>query len=693
MLRTNWIVPAIVKAHTNLTEIDESLKLLWRNNIDPSKVVLGLGFYGRSFTLQDPSCTAPGCPFTGGAPAGPCTDSVGTLSFAEIETIIAAGATVTLNGAAAVKIVTWDGNWVSYDDAETLQTKVDYANNNCLGGTMVWAVSLDDSSGTASNALAGSGSSPRSVTALTQNPMSVCALSGCVAPGSPACPAGQSSVFSTTDGCGVTNAQIAQAGTDSGFPQRYYCCPSNQMATCSTQSPDPASHSCFTPSCPAATVNVLTTQRFTAQIDCPNVDVNYCCNAPNVISPRSLGCFWTTCGTSTCPSDTAALVSATVGQDGSPSCLGGQQQTLCCPSPLAIDKSTCSWQQGSSVLGICVAGCPSGKIVVADDIGQGSCILGFSSYCCDPPQGATGGDQAVQAFQATVHAFMANGVCSAPPAPGKRQNSDGSSISSLQMAQILLPLLYAWNFDSLEMPLIQPYQAAWDQERLLFPSEFLSFQGLADEALPSATSGNAAVGVLSGLLCNTADCTVNSAGFTSLSHLTKRNMVSSLGKRAPGDVFTIHGQPWTVGSGYWSPIPIEIPLTGSDVNLPLTPMDSTSAPQLAQLLADLYAGGTQADHELFPGDAGSWASVVDVTGDVGTFGTFEISVIRMYSDCVIPGQSTMTIRQFMTPNTVRDMVSSLLLRAFPGQTPNTLSFSVSNPTNIFVWFIRITNRN
>lgn len=42
-----WIGP-IVQAHTNLTEIDLALSLLWRNDIDPSQVVLGLGFYGRS---------------------------------------------------------------------------------------------------------------------------------------------------------------------------------------------------------------------------------------------------------------------------------------------------------------------------------------------------------------------------------------------------------------------------------------------------------------------------------------------------------------------------------------------------------------------------------------------------------------------------------------------------------------------
>ena len=53
----------------------------------------------------------------------------------EIERIIAAGATVTLDSAAAVEIVTWDNNqWVSYDDQKTMAMKVKFANSLCLGG-------------------------------------------------------------------------------------------------------------------------------------------------------------------------------------------------------------------------------------------------------------------------------------------------------------------------------------------------------------------------------------------------------------------------------------------------------------------------------------------------------------------------------------------------------------------------------
>jgi chitinase len=141
-------------AHTNLTEIEMAMELLWRNQINPGRIVLGLGFYGRSFTMKDPSCLVAGCEFTEGAAGGACTGTPGVLSAAEIVAIIdGGGATVTHDPVAAVKIVTWDTNqWVSFDDAETLKAKLDYANLRCLGGTMIWAIDLDD--GTLLNALA-----------------------------------------------------------------------------------------------------------------------------------------------------------------------------------------------------------------------------------------------------------------------------------------------------------------------------------------------------------------------------------------------------------------------------------------------------------------------------------------------------------------------------------------------------------
>jgi chitinase len=49
--------------------------------------ILGLGYYGRAFTLKDPSCKKVGCEFSGAANAGECTDAPGTLAWFEIEKI------------------------------------------------------------------------------------------------------------------------------------------------------------------------------------------------------------------------------------------------------------------------------------------------------------------------------------------------------------------------------------------------------------------------------------------------------------------------------------------------------------------------------------------------------------------------------------------------------------------------------
>ena len=59
-----------VLAHTNLTEIKQAMDLLWRNDVPANKLNLGIGFYGRSFQLSDPSCYQPGCNFKGGASPG-----------------------------------------------------------------------------------------------------------------------------------------------------------------------------------------------------------------------------------------------------------------------------------------------------------------------------------------------------------------------------------------------------------------------------------------------------------------------------------------------------------------------------------------------------------------------------------------------------------------------------------------------
>lgn len=230
------------------------MKLLWRNGINPAKVVLGLGFYGRSYTLANPSCNKPGCVFTSGAPGGPCTDSIGTLSYGEIQRLIDAGAKPVLDTKAAVQTLTYGGNnWVSYDDQTTFKMKIDYANNNCLGGTMVWAASTDDSKGSAAAALsAASGNSigplgTRIGIVIPDNP-GLCSWTQCGG----RCPAGTTAAAYVLDGCPQPNTNP--------FTYRLFCCPSNDVPDCNQRVQDFQGQTCVAGSCPAGTQLLTTTQ-------------------------------------------------------------------------------------------------------------------------------------------------------------------------------------------------------------------------------------------------------------------------------------------------------------------------------------------------------------------------------------------------------------------------------------------------
>jgi GH18 family chitinase len=134
-----------IRPHTNLTEIDAGLDLLWRADVAPEKVNMGMAWYGRSYTLQDTNCTTPNgvCQFNAAGMAGPCSNATGTLNLQEIQDILAEEQiTPVLDKVAGVKYMAYKDStqWVSYDDDETIRMKQEFAGSRCLGGTMVWAM-------------------------------------------------------------------------------------------------------------------------------------------------------------------------------------------------------------------------------------------------------------------------------------------------------------------------------------------------------------------------------------------------------------------------------------------------------------------------------------------------------------------------------------------------------------------------
>ncbi|KAK7910554.1 hypothetical protein PG985_013035 [Apiospora marii] len=134
-----------VLAHTNLTEIKLALDLYWRNGVPAEKLNLGIGFYGRSFQLADPSCHEPGCKFLGGASPGPCTKNSGTLAYREIVDIVEKHKLKPYyDKKNQVKWIVWNNDqWISYDDEETIAAKVKFASEQGLGGLLIWSVDQD----------------------------------------------------------------------------------------------------------------------------------------------------------------------------------------------------------------------------------------------------------------------------------------------------------------------------------------------------------------------------------------------------------------------------------------------------------------------------------------------------------------------------------------------------------------------
>ncbi|GAA0915057.1 hypothetical protein GCM10009560_09010 [Nonomuraea longicatena] len=129
---------------TNFTPIpvpgfysDKAIQKLKSKNIDPAKLLLGIGFYGRGWTGVTQS--APGGTATGPAPG---TYEQGIEDYKVLKT--RCPATGTVGGTAYA----FCGNqWWSYDTPATIGGKMTYSKNEKLGGAFFWELSGDTTGG------------------------------------------------------------------------------------------------------------------------------------------------------------------------------------------------------------------------------------------------------------------------------------------------------------------------------------------------------------------------------------------------------------------------------------------------------------------------------------------------------------------------------------------------------------------
>ncbi|XP_030076724.1 acidic mammalian chitinase-like [Microcaecilia unicolor] len=118
----------------------------WKDNGVPAeKLIMGFPTYGRTFRLTT-SNTDVGAPASGAGSSGPYTREAGFWAYYEICTFLS-GATVKWIDDQKVPYAYKGNEWVGFDNIQSYQCKVKFLKENNFGGAMVWAIDLDDFSG------------------------------------------------------------------------------------------------------------------------------------------------------------------------------------------------------------------------------------------------------------------------------------------------------------------------------------------------------------------------------------------------------------------------------------------------------------------------------------------------------------------------------------------------------------------
>ncbi|KAL5277817.1 CHIA family protein [Megaselia abdita] len=132
--------------HSEISKIQPIVeKVRAVNNSCLKKLILGVPTYGRSFTLKNPKKNNLNDEVSGVGRPGEYTKEGGFLGYNEIcELKKKYNAQPQYDDKGSTVYVTYDDQWITYDDKKTAMKKVDYVNKENLGGMMVWTLDTDD---------------------------------------------------------------------------------------------------------------------------------------------------------------------------------------------------------------------------------------------------------------------------------------------------------------------------------------------------------------------------------------------------------------------------------------------------------------------------------------------------------------------------------------------------------------------
>ncbi|CAO2599611.1 Acidic mammalian chitinase, partial [Lemmus lemmus] len=120
----------------------------WKNNGAPAeKLIVGFPEYGHNFLLSNPFNNGIGAATSGAGPAGPYTREAGFWAYYEICTFLRNGATEAWDAPQEVPYAYKGNEWVGYDNVRSFSVKTQWLKQNNFGGAMIWAIDLDDFTG------------------------------------------------------------------------------------------------------------------------------------------------------------------------------------------------------------------------------------------------------------------------------------------------------------------------------------------------------------------------------------------------------------------------------------------------------------------------------------------------------------------------------------------------------------------
>lgn len=132
-----------------LLNVNSTVQLWLSLGAPPEKLILGVGTYGITFTLENANNHGYGASVTGPGAPGPYTAEAGIISYHEILARLSTGTwTVVKNQFNQVPYAHSANQWIGYDDEESIRTKMRFAKSLGLGGGMVWTIENDDFLGT-----------------------------------------------------------------------------------------------------------------------------------------------------------------------------------------------------------------------------------------------------------------------------------------------------------------------------------------------------------------------------------------------------------------------------------------------------------------------------------------------------------------------------------------------------------------